>query len=174
MSPTTLLINEFSIHARNGALLGRDFFLSPITQRRRKMAHPVPTKAFLQPSPDTVLLFSPFGSTDPPLPDPPLLLMQNPSPKDTAKSTVQVQVAWHTHTHIYIYICMHCKHFKCLGLCHTRSPLPPTSPLLPTSVGKTLHHTRISTATYVSGLRPYITLGSPLLPTSVGYDLTSH
>ena len=35
------------------------------------MAHPVPTKAFLQPSPEAAMLFAPFGYTHPPHPVPP-------------------------------------------------------------------------------------------------------
>jgi len=41
------------------------------------MAYPVPTKAFLQPSSDTTMLFAPFSCTHPPPSAPPFLLMQN-------------------------------------------------------------------------------------------------
>jgi len=51
------------------------------------MAYPVPTKAFLQSSPEAAMLFAPFGCTHPPLPVTPFLLAQNLSPKDTARMT---------------------------------------------------------------------------------------
>jgi len=50
------------------------------------MAHPVPTKAFLQPSPEAAMLFAPFGYTHPPPHLPPFLLVQNLSHKDIARS----------------------------------------------------------------------------------------
>jgi len=34
-------------------------------QRRREMAHPVPNKGFLQPSPEAAMLFAPFRCTFP-------------------------------------------------------------------------------------------------------------
>ena len=52
------------------------------------MALPVPTKAYLQVSPDTAMLFAPFGCTHPPPPVPPFLLTQNLSPKDIAGSDI--------------------------------------------------------------------------------------
>ena len=51
------------------------------------MAHPVPTKPFLQPSTEAAMLFAPFGCTHPPPPVPPFLLAQNLSPKDIAGVT---------------------------------------------------------------------------------------
>ena len=50
--------------------------------KRIEMALPVPTKSLLKTSPDTAMLFAPFGYTYPPSPVPPFLLMQNLSPKD--------------------------------------------------------------------------------------------
>ena len=52
------------------------------------MALPVPTKSLLKMSPDAAMLFAPFGCTHPPLPVPPFLLTQNPSPKDIAGSDI--------------------------------------------------------------------------------------
>ena len=52
------------------------------------MALPVPTKSLLRTSPDATMLFTPFGCTHPPPPVPPLLLMQNLSPKDIAGSYI--------------------------------------------------------------------------------------
>ena len=52
------------------------------------MAHPVPTKAFLQPSPEAAMLFAPFGCTHSPSPAPPFLLAQNLSPKHIARSDI--------------------------------------------------------------------------------------
>ena len=49
-----------------------------------EMAFPVPTKTFLPRSPDTAMLFAPFGCTHPPPLVPPFLLSQNLSPKDIA------------------------------------------------------------------------------------------
>ena len=65
-----------------------DYFLSPFVQRRREMAHPVPTKGFLQPSPEAAMLFAPFRCTHPHSPIPPFLLKQNLSPKDIARSDI--------------------------------------------------------------------------------------
>jgi len=48
------------------------------------MALPVPTKSFLETSPDAAMLFAPFRCTHPPPPIPPFLLKQNLSPKDIA------------------------------------------------------------------------------------------
>jgi len=41
------------------------------------MGQPVPTKAFLQLSPDAAMLFAPYGCIHQPPPVPPFLLMQN-------------------------------------------------------------------------------------------------
>ena len=62
-----------------------DGFLSPFAPRR-EMAYPVPTKAFLQPSSDTVMLFASFGCTHPPPPGLPFLLTENLSPNGIARS----------------------------------------------------------------------------------------
>jgi len=55
------------------------------------MAYPVPTKAFLQSSPEAAMLFAPFGCTRPPLPVTPFLLVQNLSPKDIARTSLLAQ-----------------------------------------------------------------------------------
>ena len=52
------------------------------------MTLPVPTKLLLKTSPDTAMLFAPFGCTHPPPPVPPFLLTQNLSPKDIAGSDI--------------------------------------------------------------------------------------
>ena len=52
------------------------------------MAHPVPTMTILKLSLDMAMLFAPFRCTYPPPPVPPLLPMQNLSPKDTAGSDI--------------------------------------------------------------------------------------
>jgi len=52
------------------------------------MAHPVTTKAFLQPSLETPMLFAPFGCTHPPPPVLPFLLAQKLSPKDIVESDI--------------------------------------------------------------------------------------
>ena len=44
----------------------RRLFLRWFWQRRKEMANPIPTKAFLQPSPEAAMLFAPFGCTHPP------------------------------------------------------------------------------------------------------------
>jgi len=49
---------------------------------------PVPTNSLLKMSPDTAMLFAPFGCTNPPLPVPPFLLTQNLSPKDIAGNDI--------------------------------------------------------------------------------------
>ena len=51
--------------------------------RRTEVAHPEPTKEFLELDPETAMLHAPFRCTHPP-PHPPFLLMQNWSPKDIA------------------------------------------------------------------------------------------
>ena len=53
-----------------------------------EMALPVPTKSFLQPSPDAAILFAPFGCTHPPPSVTPFLLKQNVSPKYIARSDI--------------------------------------------------------------------------------------
>jgi len=52
------------------------------------MAHSVPAKAFLLPSPKATMLFAPFGYTHPPPPVPLFLLTWNLSPKDIAGSDI--------------------------------------------------------------------------------------
>jgi len=47
-----------------------------------------PTEGFLQPNPDTAMLFSPFGCIYQPTPCPNLLLTLNLSPKDIAGSDI--------------------------------------------------------------------------------------
>ena len=89
------------------------------------MAHTVPTRAFLQLSPDTTMLFAPFGYTHPPDPIPPYLLTQNVSPKDiagsyitsskshdgfqsqhqSAKTMLEAQVRPSIHTYVVCIIC---------------------------------------------------------------------
>jgi len=61
-------------------------FLSPFVQSRREMAHPVPTKGFLQLSPEAAILPGPSVETCPSCTVPPFLLAQNPSHKDIAGS----------------------------------------------------------------------------------------
>ena len=51
----------------------------------REMAYPAPTKGCSKLSPDTAMLFAPFGCNHPPPPAPPFLLSQNLSPKDIAR-----------------------------------------------------------------------------------------
>ena len=57
------------------------------------MVLPVPTKAFLQVSPDKAMPFAPFGCTHPPPPVSPFLLTQNLSPKDIAGGN-KLKVHW--------------------------------------------------------------------------------
>ena len=52
------------------------------------MALPVPTKSFVEMSPDVAMLFAPFGCTYPPPPISPFLLKQSLSPKDIAGSDI--------------------------------------------------------------------------------------
>ena len=52
------------------------------------MALPVPTKSLLKMSPDTAMLFAPFGCTHPPPPVTPFLFTQYLSPKDIAGSDI--------------------------------------------------------------------------------------
>ena len=65
-----------------------DHFLSPITQRRREMAHPVLTNGFLQLSPEAAMLPGLSAETRPPPPVTPFLMAQNLSPKDIAGNDV--------------------------------------------------------------------------------------
>jgi len=52
------------VHCQNGGPTSREgSFLSPFVHRRREKVHPVPTKVFLKLSPDTAMLFAPFGCT---------------------------------------------------------------------------------------------------------------
>jgi len=54
---------EKSVIVRNGGpTRPQNCFLSPFMQSRREMAHPVPTKAFLQSSPEAAMLFAPLGA----------------------------------------------------------------------------------------------------------------
>ena len=70
------------MYAGNGGPTRQDsYFLSPFMPKTAEMALPVPTKTFLLRSPDTAMLFAPFGCTHPPPPVPPFLLSQNLSPK---------------------------------------------------------------------------------------------
>ena len=68
----------------------RQLVSKSIYAKRTEMALPVPTKAFLQVSPDTPMLFAPFGCTHPPPPVPPFLLTHNLSPKHIAESDIHV------------------------------------------------------------------------------------
>ena len=52
--------------------------------KTRDLAYPAPTKGCSKLSPDTAMLFAPFGCTHPPPPAPPFLLAQSLSPKDIA------------------------------------------------------------------------------------------
>jgi len=53
-----------------------------VAPSEQEKAHPVPTKGFLQLSPEAAMLFPPFGCTHPSPPVAPFLLTQNVSPKD--------------------------------------------------------------------------------------------
>jgi len=80
---------EKNVIVRNGGpTRPEDCFLSRFMQRRREMAHPVPTEAYLQPSPEAAMLFAPFRCTHVPPPVPPFLLAQNLSLKDIATSDI--------------------------------------------------------------------------------------
>ena len=84
--PPVLTEKQASFIVRNGGPTRPEgCFLSRFMQ---EMAHPVPTKAFLQPSPEAAMLFAPFRCTHPPPPVPPFLLKQNLSPKNIAGSDV--------------------------------------------------------------------------------------
>ena len=65
--------------------MARRLFSKPI---HAKEGHPVPTKGFLQLTPEAAMLPGPSIETRPPPPVPPFLLVQNPSPKDIARSDI--------------------------------------------------------------------------------------
>ena len=80
---------ENSFTARNGGPTWPEgYFLSLFMQRRREMAHPEPTKGFLQLSPEAAMLTGPSVETHPPPPVPPFLLAQNLSPNDITRSDI--------------------------------------------------------------------------------------
>jgi len=54
------------------------------------MAHPVPTKGFLQLCPEVAMLPGPSVEIHPPPPVPPFLVAQNLSPKDIAGSDITI------------------------------------------------------------------------------------
>ena len=69
--------------------------LTSLYGRRREITYPVPTIAFLKPSPDMVMLFAPLRCIHPPCPVPPFLLMQNLSPKDiTGGNNTKLKLSW--------------------------------------------------------------------------------
>ena len=84
------------MYAGNGGPTRQDsYFLSPYMPKTAEMALPVPTKTFLSRSPDTAMLFAPFGCTHPPPPAPPSLLAQSLSPKDIAGCDImKLKVSW--------------------------------------------------------------------------------
>ena len=57
-------------------------------QRRRERAHPVPAKAFLHPSPEAAMLFTPFVCNHQNPPVPPILLVR---PRTLPEVTSQAQ-----------------------------------------------------------------------------------
>ena len=59
-------------------------YLRPFVSKKREMAQPVPTKAFLQPAKAAAMCMAPRAETRPPLPIPPFLLAQNLSSKRIA------------------------------------------------------------------------------------------
>ena len=63
-------------------------FLTPFRPKRTEIVLPVPTKSFLETTPDAAMLFAFFGCTHPLPPIPPFLLKQNLSPKDIAGSDI--------------------------------------------------------------------------------------
>ena len=85
------------MYAGNGGPTRQDsYFLSPFMPKTAEMALPVPTKTFLSRSPDTAMLFAPFGCTHPPPPAPPSLLAQSLSLKDIAGCDImKLKVSWH-------------------------------------------------------------------------------
>ena len=68
------------------------------------MSHPVPTKGFLQLSPEAAMLSGPCVEIRPPPPVLSFLLAQNLSPKDFAKVTSQAESCM---THMGSCICMY-------------------------------------------------------------------
>ena len=56
--------------------------------KTREMAYLAPTKGCLKLSPDTAMLFAPFGCTHPPPLAPPFLLAQSLSPKHIARCDI--------------------------------------------------------------------------------------
>jgi len=66
----------------------RKLFSKLINAKEERMAYPVPTRAFLQPSPEAAMLFAPFGCTHPPPPVLPFLPAQNPNSKYIAGSNI--------------------------------------------------------------------------------------
>ena len=67
----------------------RSLFSKPIhAKEEREMDHPVPTKAFLQPSPEAAMLFAPFVCTHPPPPVSPFVLAQSLFSKGTVGSNI--------------------------------------------------------------------------------------
>ena len=63
---THSLISSYSQQSQWSPTKWEVCFPSPIMYRRRKLAHPVPTRAFLIPSPDMSMLFAPFKYTHQP------------------------------------------------------------------------------------------------------------
>ena len=81
--------HEKRFTARNGGVTWpEDCCLSPFVQRKTEIAHPVPTKGFLQQSPEEAMLPGPSVDTRSPPPVPPFLLVQNLGPKDIARSDI--------------------------------------------------------------------------------------
>jgi len=66
----------------------RSLVSNSIYAKKDRNGFPVPTKSLLKMSPDTAMLFVPFGCTHPPPPVPPFLITQNLSPKDIARSDI--------------------------------------------------------------------------------------
>jgi len=66
----------------------RSLVSNSIYVKRTEIALPMPTKSLLKTSPDTAMLFAPFGCTHPPPPILPFLLKQNLSPKDIAGNDI--------------------------------------------------------------------------------------
>ena len=71
------------------------------------MAHPVPTKAFLQPSPEAAMLSWPSAETHPPPLVPPFLLAQNLRPKDIAGNDImKLQIRAECEGKYYLGVCL--------------------------------------------------------------------
>jgi len=80
---------ETSFTTKNGSPTSPEGrFLSPFVQRRREVAHPVPTKDILQLIPQATMLPGPIVEISPPSPIPPFLLAQNLCPKDITRSDI--------------------------------------------------------------------------------------